>query len=169
MKVSRSQWLLGGLVATLLATAYTGFDAGAPPEVVTPVRRPTAERTLSVVVPAPHAQHTPPTATPLRMPLAQAPSTLFGAHSWQPPPAPAPEMAPAPPQAPPLPFRYMGRLEEDGQVTVFLQEANQPHTRVVRQGDKLNQYRVDEVTAQGVRFTYLPLNETQRLLFGSAP
>jgi hypothetical protein len=26
---------------------------------------------------------------------------------------------------------------------------------------------VDEITPQGMRLTYLPLNETQRLLFGS--
>ena len=39
----------------------------------------------------------------------------------------------------------------------------------VRQGDLLPNHRVDEITPQGMRLTYLPLNETQRLLFGSTP
>lgn len=95
---------------------------------------------------------------------------LFATLSWQPPPPPpVPAMAPPPPKAPPLPFRYIGRLEEDGRIAVFLQDSGPAHPRVVRQGDQWGTYRVDEITSEGMRLTYLPLNEPQRLLFGSAP
>ena len=60
-------------------------------------------------------------------------------------------------------------MEEDGRVVAFLAEGTQPVPRVVRQGDMLPNHRVDEITPQGMRLTYLPLNETQRLLFGSTP
>jgi hypothetical protein len=69
------------------------------------------------------------------------------------------------PRAPPLPFRYLGRIEEDGQVVVFVGEGTT--TRVLRKGQTLANYRVEEVTAQSMRLVYLPLNETQRLLFES--
>ena len=69
------------------------------------------------------------------------------------------------PVAPPLPFRYLGRLEEDGQVAVFVSDGTA--TRVLRQGETVSNYRVEEINAQGMRLVYLPLNETQRLLFES--
>jgi hypothetical protein len=59
-------------------------------------------------------------------------------------------------------------MEEGGAVVVFLAEgAADARPRLVRQGDPWPNYRVDEITPQGMRLTYLPLNETQRLLFGS--
>jgi hypothetical protein len=90
---------------------------------------------------------------------------LFPVRSWQPPPPPPPPVAVAVPRAPPLPFRYLGRIEEDGQVAVFVGEGTA--TRVLRKGQTLANYRVEEVTSQGMRLVYLPLNETQRLLFES--
>lgn len=116
---------------------------------------------MATALPATGSQGQTPAAGTLR---------LFASHSWQPPPPPPPPaVAPPTPQAPALPFRYMGRLEEDGRIAVFLQETGQPHPKVVRLGERWGHYRVDEITPEGMRLTYLPLNETQRLLFGSAP
>ncbi len=71
-------------------------------------------------------------------------------------------------QAPPLPFKYLGRLEENGTVTVFLAEGNQ-RPRLVRKGDQLPpNHQVDDITAEGMQLTYLPLKQTQHLQFGNA-
>lgn len=157
------------LAATLLATWYAaGLDGTAEDDLAAEL---VAERPRSG--PAPVAEPASPEAPEASAPTAPALriepplADLMPAHSWQPPPPPVAAAPPAPPpSAPPLPFRYLGRLEEGAQVAVFLAEGTQ--TRVVRQGDRLAQYRIDEITPQGMRLTYLPLNETQRLLFGSA-
>jgi hypothetical protein len=166
------------LAATLVATWYAaGLDTPAEDD-------PAADLVADVVVerqrpspsPAPAAQpasaeapepNEPAESTVVALRMEPPLADLMPAHSWQPPPPPVAAAPPAPPpSAPPLPFRYLGRLEEGAQVAVFLAEGTQ--TRVVRQGDRLGQYRIDDITPQGMRLTYLPLNETQRLLFGSA-
>ena len=161
------------LAATVLATWYAaGLDTDAEGD-------PAADLAADLVAerprsgPAPAAEPASPDTPGATEPTEPAPrmepplADLMPAQSWQPPPPPVAAAPPAPPpSAPPLPFRYLGRLEEGAQVAVFLAEGTQ--TRVVRQGDRLAQYRIDEITPQGMRLTYLPLNETQRLLFGSA-
>lgn len=109
-----------------------------------------------------------------RTPAASA-KDLFPATSWEqqaraeqlknnPPPKPAP---PPPPQAPPLPFTYMGKMIEDGKVTVFLVRGDR--NVIVRAGDTIEGvYRVDSIDDRFVQFTYLPLNQTQQLAFGAA-
>lgn len=102
--------------------------------------------------------------------LAQTPSReavrdAFEARSWAPPPAkPAP---PPPPQAPPLPFTYVGKIMEGGQITVFL--ARQDRSYVVKRGETLDgTYRVDEINAASMQLTYLPLDQKQTLAIGAA-
>lgn len=109
-----------------------------------------------------------------RAPAASA-KDLFPATSWEqqaraeqlknnPPPKPAP---PPPPQAPPLPFTYMGKMIEDGKVTVFLVRGDR--NVIARAGDTIEGvYRVDSIDDRFVQFTYLPLNQTQQLAFGAA-
>lgn len=65
------------------------------------------------------------------------------------------------PAAPPLPFRYVGRKVEDGKVTVFLERGEE--TVVAAAGQKLGEYRVDRITDQEIRFTYLPMKTKQVL------
>lgn len=68
----------------------------------------------------------------------------------------------APTPAPPLPFRYIGRIVQDGRVEVLLLRGAQ-HFSVVA-GDTLGvQYRVDQVSEAEIVFTYLPLNIQQSL------
>jgi hypothetical protein len=100
----------------------------------------------------------------------------FAARSWvRPPPPPPPEPAPAPapppppPQAPPLPFKYLGRLEQPGGPTLWY----------LGQGDKLivavagenidGAWRLDGFSAGRLRLTYLPLDLPQTLATGATP
>lgn len=69
--------------------------------------------------------------------------------------------APARPEAPPLPFRYLGKLIEDGKLSVFL--ANGDESITVSAGARVGDYRVDKVTESEVQFTYLPLKTKQSL------
>jgi hypothetical protein len=78
-----------------------------------------------------------------------------------PPPPPPP-----PPQAPPLPFIYMGRLNEDQNTTVFLTAGDR--NLVVKPGDVIdNTYRIEQVTDSSVVMTYLPMNQRQTLAIGN--
>lgn len=66
-----------------------------------------------------------------------------------------PSPAPVVPDAPPLPFRFVGALEERGELTAFLLEGEQ--LRVVRAHDLIDdRYRVERVTTAFIEFTYLP-------------
>jgi hypothetical protein len=69
--------------------------------------------------------------------------------------------APAKPEAPALPFRYLGKLIEDGKLSVFL--ANGAESLTVTAGSRIGDYRVDKVTESEVQFTYLPLKTKQSL------
>lgn len=92
---------------------------------------------------------------------------LFPARSWRPPPPPLPPAAviAAPPSAPPLPFQYLGMLQEGDRTVVFLSQ--QERTHMVRQGDTLNGvYRVERITADNMVFVYLPLKQKQTLQLG---
>jgi hypothetical protein len=171
MASTRSMGLALGLALTLAAVWYAaGLEEADTELLAEPAPRDAAPRRAAVPAGRPVVAlpaDAVPAAAGARMDPPQGP--LFAAHSWQPPAPPPQAAAPAPaPQAPALPFRYVGRMEEDGQVVVFLTEGAELRPRLVRQGDLLPNYRVDEVTSQGVRMTYLPLNETQRLLFGNA-
>jgi hypothetical protein len=68
---------------------------------------------------------------------------------------------PAKPVAPPLPFRYLGKMLEDGKLSVFL--ANGEESLSVHAGQRIGDYRVDKVTDAEVVFTYLPLKTKQSL------
>lgn len=84
----------------------------------------------------------------------------FAPKSFAPPQAQQ-AAAPAKPEAPALPFRYLGKLIEDGKLSVFL--ANGAESLSVAAGDRIGDYRVDKVTESEVQFTYLPLKTKQSL------
>lgn len=72
----------------------------------------------------------------------------------------APEVV-AKPTAPPLPFQYFGRLTENGKTEVFVMRGDELLT--VAPGQKLGEYRVDQVGQSSIAFTYLPLKTKQTL------
>lgn len=87
---------------------------------------------------------------------------LFPVQSFRPPPPPPrPLPPPPPPQAPQLPYKYLGRWEEDGLETIFLAEGNR--TRAVHQGDRLGQWRVEAIRGDVMTLVYLPLDQTRTL------
>ena len=102
-------------------------------------------------------------------------ANLFAGPSWlakpAPPPAPAPEPAAAPvpapaPTAPPLPFVYIGQLQEEGQSTVYYLERG-PQVLVVAVGETIEgTYRVEGPQNGQLEFTYLPLRVRQGLPIG---
>ena len=90
---------------------------------------------------------------------------LFAAKSWYVPPPPPKPVPPPPPSAPPLPFAYMGKLIEDGQLTVFL--TKQDRNYVVKTGDTIDgTYKIEEVSARMMTLTYLPLKIKQTIMIG---
>jgi hypothetical protein len=77
------------------------------------------------------------------------------------PPQEQQAVARAKPEAPALPFRYLGKLIEDGKLSVFLANGTESVTAVA--GQRIGDYRVDKVTETEVQFTYLPLKTKQSL------
>ena len=79
----------------------------------------------------------------------------------------AKEMAPAP-QAPPLPFTFVGRISEGGEVKVFLQANDVLYN--VKVGDTFaQQYKLMGADGGKLSLLYLPLNITQTMPYGGAP
>lgn len=70
---------------------------------------------------------------------------------------------PPPPQAPGLPFRFLGRIQDDSGVRVFLQHGEDLF--YAAEGQKLSlDYQVVEIARNRVTFLYLPLNLQQELI-----
>lgn len=160
---ARNRWLILGslLTATLVAMVWVEEQAG--------------EETIAVAEPKKsRAVEKTAQAQTSRLDLQKLQRSrdeeeqirdVFKAKSWYvPPPPPKPE-PPPPPAPPPLPFKYMGKLLDEGQLTVFI--TKQDRNYAVKTGDTIEgAYRVESVDAQRVLFTYLPLNMQQTLVIG---
>ena len=90
----------------------------------------------------------------------------FRSAAWTPPPPPPPPPAPPPPpppppSAPPLPFSFVGLLEQrSSKPTAFL--AKGEALVIAGVGDVIDgTYRVESLSPTGVVVTYLPLNQRQ--------
>lgn len=95
----------------------------------------------------------------------------FAGKSWYvpPPPPPPPKVQEVPrPTAPPLPFRYMGRMQEEGgQAVVYLTQGRRAYS--VSMGDTIDgTYRLESISPSQIVLTYLPLDTRQTLNTGSA-
>lgn len=90
----------------------------------------------------------------------------FTPKSWYVPPPPPPVQAPPKPTAPPIPFSYVGKLEEDGgNWTVYLSKGNESF--VIKKGDTFdNNYRFDGVENGNLVILYLPLSVKQTISIG---
>lgn len=171
----RRRWLilLGALCVTLLASFYRN-EAGLFAD-VRELPAPGEDRRKAVLVPvkAPSAKLAIPERLEPRALEVEA-EDAFGMKSWAPPPPPpppppkavavpkGPPPPPPKPTAPPLPFKYLGRIEENGVATLFLGAGDR--TYVVRPGESLDgSYRLDSFQGNVLTFTYLPLNFQQAL------
>ena len=87
----------------------------------------------------------------------------FARRSFAPPaPQAAAAAAAAPPAAPPLPFRYMGRLTQNGKTEVFVTRGEDIIS--IAPGRKIDaEYRVDGITETAISMSYLPLRMRQSL------
>jgi len=147
---TRQRWIALALIATLAAVFWPGSeDSG---EGVETVRRPERQ-----AAPAKPGTPTPQAAPVARERLAKMQANLFPRQTWVPPPKPYIPPPPPPPKPPPLPFKYMGRWVDGGQLTVFLVQGEQPIP--IQAGQVLQgSWRVDEISDRQVVFTYLPLD-----------
>lgn len=85
------------------------------------------------------------------------PLDAFRTKSWQPPPPP-----PAKPGAPPLPFRYLGKVVDDGAARFFV--ARQDSYLTLREGDRIDdQYLFERAERGRLVFLYQPLQQRQFL------
>ena len=99
---------------------------------------------------------------------------LFAAHSWKAAPAPG-TVTEQPvivnpvvqtPTAPPLPFQFVGRLDDRSDLQVFLQSGEKIY--VVRKGDVIDDnWRIERISDVELSFVYLPLHVSQTLSVGS--
>jgi len=64
-------------------------------------------------------------------------------------------------EAPALPFRYIGKMVDNGRLAVFLQNGADSYT--VTEGERVGDYRIDKITEAEIRFTYLPMKTKQTL------
>jgi hypothetical protein len=74
---------------------------------------------------------------------------------------PAQAQAAAKPTVPPLPFRYIGKMQDGDKLAVFLMNGNE--SMAVAAGDRIGDYRVEKVTDAEIVFTYLPMKAKQSL------
>jgi hypothetical protein len=91
---------------------------------------------------------------------------MFPASSWYVPP-PVTRVVP-PPAAPPLPFVFIGKMQEDGnKYVVFLERQNRIY--LVREGGAIDaNYRVDSINVPVMTLTYIPLDIKQTVQIGEA-
>jgi hypothetical protein len=172
MAEARSRWLWAGLAATAVAVGVVAWGEEDDAPAMAPVAR-----SGRVAVPVAAAQA--PSAIALeRMtrPAFDASAVARIASAWEPPPPPArpaprsaaevaAAAAAAAPKPPPLPFRFVGRFD-DGERPAAIVLFGQV-TLVLRAGDTVERnYRVEEVGARELVFTYLPLKERQATELG---
>lgn len=159
----RRALVFGTLAAVVAWSAWLAVTEDAGDEVVEPAKplaAPPAPRAAAATA-APAARAEAP-----RLALARA--NLFPEQTWYVPPPPPPPPAyvpPPPPQAPPLPFVYLGRWQEGGQVTYYLMRGALPVS--ARAGEVIDgAWRLEPVAGGLLNFTYLPLNQTRSLRAG---
>lgn len=173
-KATGRGWLLwGALLVTLGLVYWVSQQTEEVPEaadvLVMHPGNPAKAATVRVQASSPVASETAPAVQlanngfiwqrPALVPKAR--HALFATHAWLPPPVkPAP---PPPPVAPPVPFAYVGSMEEmpEGHTVILMQ---QKKLLMPRMGTQVTpQWRLDREDAQSVYFTYLPLNQPKLL------
>ncbi|GAB3265894.1 hypothetical protein [Chitinimonas naiadis] len=164
-KASQRRWWiwLGLLGATIAAMVYPTEEDGAAVSEVAQPNRPAA---VSAVPGQPVAS----AASEPSAALPDMKADPFAPRGWQappppPPPAPvvvAPIAPPAPVGPPPLPYRFMGRLNDGGDQVIYLSHGDQ--TVIARAGETLEStYKVLGIDAQRIEFEYLPTGDKQSL------
>lgn len=140
------------------AQSITRETKGASPASVAPPSPPAAAK--------PTAEKRETLALPERSGFERKEGSLFESRSWQPPPPPPPpaaKAAPPPrPVAPPVPYRLIGRLIQDGNVVLYLGKGDSVLSATL--GETVEgTYKVASITDTEIGLIYLPLNQAQML------
>jgi len=161
--VKRNLFLLGLLI--LLAAGAASYvmtlvesPAGAP--IAQPVPPPA---TTSTVVAQATADNIKPATTeaPAREPL-----NPFAVRNWEPPKPKVEPAPPPPPQAPPLPFRFIGKVQDGDTGTAFMLQHGE-RIVAVKEGDEIDgTYKVEGYRNGQLEFLYRPLQIRQSLFVG---
>jgi len=171
MAIKISHLFVAALAGSGAFIAASRFSAPASDaEIVEPTRpAPSASSGAESPVAAAPSTAAPPSSSRNRI-ATESNGDAFGTASWTPPPPPPPPPAapvappaPPPPTAPPLPFSFVGLLEQkSSKPTAFL--AKGEALVVAGVGDVIDgTYRVESLSPSGVVVTYLPLNQRQTL------
>jgi hypothetical protein len=92
---------------------------------------------------------------------------IFKSHAWFVPPPRVVKAVVAPTPPPPLPFTYLGSLQDHGHKIVFL--SRDQHLFTVRKGEVFDsQYRLEDENGSSIELMYLPLNAKQTLVIKGA-
>lgn len=95
--------------------------------------------------------------------VASGPIDIFAVRTWEPPPPPPDLSPPPPPLPPPLPFRFIGRVDEPGKKMAFML-AEGERIFVVSVGDSIGSaYRVESFENGQLFLRYRPMNVRQAL------
>ena len=161
--LARAAILVGGVGVAAVSLAIVRDDARLNPQLALPVERPRGEAQ------DPQASVAPPMSPPAllaRAPIETEPGTdVFGIPA---PPAPPVTIRSARPKptVPAFAYTYIGRIEQDGVTRVFL--ARGANLIIVAKGDTLGDgFRVDDIGADAMTVTYLPLKKTAHVALES--
>lgn len=156
------QWSQEEVAETTVEAAKPRVNRSVPPIEAAAMSQPPASQPVVAPTAAPIAvtgmQANAETYFTRQLPAAKISHALFAAHEWLPPP-PKPQ-PPPPPEAPPLPYTYVGSMQDvpGGDAVILMQ---QKKMLLPKLGSNVTtQWRVDREDMQAVYFTYLPLNKT---------
>lgn len=178
LSVEKKRLILGGtLLLTLGASAWLSMDQAEEGAAVGVLAKPTSakrnaasELSLPVLASARAVKKSEQQAT-----------DAFKSHSWFVPPPPRPlkppqpllapplplprsvEVVVVPPAPPPVPFTYLGTVQDGGHTVVFLAKGQRLYT--VRKGEVFDgQYRLEDEGKGRIELFYLPLNIKQTIV-----
>jgi len=163
-RAARVRWtvLLGILALTIAAIVYPVDRAGNGDSIVSVERAATRASNASHAVERDYAEPSD---------AGQDVEDPFAPRGWLAPPAPvevvastvvAPVVAAGPPEPPPLPYRFMGRLNNEGVDVVYLSKGDQSF--VARDGETFDgTYKIVAMNAQYIEFEFLPTGDKQTL------
>lgn len=175
----KQRWIiLGGLLSATLVAGYLVEDEAEPEKIQrkgsvasksaasssAESRRAWAKERTSELAAAPLSFPEPAPVDERQTEADETRIDPFRNKSWYvaPPPPPPP---PSTPKAPPLPFKYLGKLNDAGEIRVFL--SHQGKHIVARVGDVINgTYSVEEISGGRMTLRYQPLKEIQTLAIG---
>lgn len=168
----RRRWLRIAFLCGMLLAVLAGRDSDGPAAAIE--QAPSPKAAVEPEVPS-----TPSGGVVVEIPERLEPRLIelmendaFAVKSWAPqlpatPQQPASAAKPvatviAKPVAPALPFRYLGRLEEDGHTLFFLANGEQNYS--VKVGEIMNGgYRFEAAAGNILTFKYLPMDTVQTL------